>query len=211
MSKENIMSEEEFKEYENIEVSDELVEKIKENSKDSFYKEMFMKSLDKFKDLLDEEEFIENYIVGFNYTDNAMRAFTSLGIPWLSNPMFFEWTSYSIIIKTNKKLYIADLDMFNKFIKKVEIEDNFYRYTKNKKNIYVKLNKVNEDNENMEKVIIFNKDNIDRVDEFFKECRVNIINKKYIESVNIAFVIEIIVVIIAVIIVIKRFNLIRFL
>lgn len=211
MNKENIMSEEEFKEYENIEVSDELVEKIKENSKDSFYKEMFMESLNKFKGLLDEDEFIENYIVGFNYTDNAMRALTSLGIPWLSNPMFFEWTSYSIIIKTNKKLYIADLDMFNKFIKKVEVEDNFYRYTKNKKNIYIKLNKVNEDNENTEKVIIFNKDNINRVDEFFKECRVNIINKKYIESVNIAFVIEIIIVIIAVIIVIKRFNLIRFL
>ncbi|WP_024615411.1 hypothetical protein [Clostridium sp. Ade.TY] len=210
MSKEEIMTEEEFKKYENIKVSDELVEKIKENSKDSFYKKMFKESLNKFKDVLDKGEYIENYIVGFNYTDNATRSYTSLIVPWISNPMFFDWTEYSILVKTNKKIYIVNLDMFNKFIKKIEVINNFDRYTKNKKNIYVKLKCVEENEDSGYKVLTFYKENKDRVDEFFDDCNVNIINKRYIESVNVVAVIEMIIVIIVIIYLAKKWNFIQY-
>lgn len=175
MSKDNMISKEELEMYEKTEINEELVEKAKNKSSDSFMREMFRKSLIELKKELDEDEKIVDYVRGFNNEANGTRLFMSFVIPVFSNPIFFNWSASSALVKTNKRLFLLEVDMFNKTTNKFEVNKRDFTIYKDKK-----LSKLIFKRDNGKDYSIqFNTERVYRFKDFLEEYNLKIVNKKF--------------------------------
>lgn len=175
MSKGNMISKEELEMYEKTEINEELVEKAKKKSSDSFMREMFRKSLIELKKELDEDEKIIDYVRGFNNEMEETRLFMSFIIPAFSNPIFFNWSSTSALVKTNKRLFVIELDMFNKTANKFEINKDDFTIYKDKKSATLIFKRDNCKDYSIQ----FNTERVDRFKNFLEEYNLKMVNKKF--------------------------------
>lgn len=195
MSRDKMISKEELEMYEKTEINEELVEKAKNKGKDSFLKQMFKKSLIELKKGLDEDEKILSYIRGFNNESNEIRAFMSFIIPAASNPMFFGWSVAAALVKTNKRIFVVEYDMFNKEVNKFELNNHDFTIYKDKKISTLILKKDN----GKDYSIQFSMERINEFKNFLKEYKPKIVDKRYRSKTdkinNILFTVGIIMVI----------------
>lgn len=195
MSKDNMISKEELEMYEKTEINEELVEKAKNKSSDSFMREMFRKSLIELKKELDEDEKIVDYVRGFNNESEETRLFMSFVIPAFSNPMFFNWSSASVLVKTNKRLFLLEVDMFNKTTNKFEVDKRDFTIYKDKKLATLIFKR----DDGKDYSIQFNTERVDRFKNLLEEYNLKIVNKKFENSTtrinSILFTVAIIMVI----------------
>ncbi|GAA0071112.1 hypothetical protein UT300003_26360 [Clostridium sardiniense] len=195
MSKESMISREELEMYEKTEINEELVEKAKNKSSDSFMREMFRQSLIELKKELDEDERIVDYVRGFNNESEETRLFMSFVIPSFSNPIFFNWSSTSALVKTNKRLFVIELDMFNKTANKFKINKDDFTIYKDKKLATLIFKRDN----GKDYSIQFNTERVDRFKNFLEEYNLKMVNKKFKNTTsrinNILFIVAMIMVI----------------
>lgn len=141
----------------------------------NYYKSIGDHDLIELKKELDEDERIVDYVRGFNNESEETRLFMSFVIPAFSNPMFFNWSATSALVKTNKRLFVIELDMFNKTANKFEINKGDFTIYKDKKLATLIFKRDNSKDYSIQ----FNTERVDRFKNFLEEYNLKMVNKKF--------------------------------
>lgn len=168
MNNNEYISEKEIEEIEKVEIDTKILERIKSKHNNTFFEIQIRKILNLIEQNLKENETIEFYCTGRNYSvDSKRMALSFFGI---SHPIF-GWNTNGILIKTNMRMFFVEATMGWEYSKHYEISSEVH-LVKEKDNFYLIVDG------NKEKTIIeYSNDSY----EFIMDCindKVNIIIDK---------------------------------
>lgn len=176
----NYVSEDDMKVIENIEIDKETKVKIKKKKDGIIYKELLNKALDKVRDDLTQDEYIEEYIIGRDYKTDTTRIMTTaagmtVGHAYIGHPIF-DWSSKLVLIKTNKRILMMQTAQYFKYLKHFEVENKVTIFT-DKKELYLVIEDMNGKEVILETLVSNKKNIIDKFEE--NNICYEITNKKF--------------------------------
>lgn len=137
MNKDEYLSKSEIEEIDKMEVDMKILENIERNSENTFSKIQTRNTLSFIKQNLIENEIIEFYCLGRNYSMDSMRlALSFLGL--LSHHIY-GWSTKCILIKTNMRMIFVETTMGLQYSKHYEISKEVH-LVKEKEMFYLIVN-----------------------------------------------------------------------
>jgi|GEM_PF-3397208 len=189
MNNNEFLSQNEIDEIKKIEVDNDMLEKVKKRQKNTLWKILMNELLKDLKNKLEDNEEIEFYFAGRDYTSDSIRLLFAACLSGISHPVF-GWSANCILVRTNKRLILMEVTGYLQYSNHYEIKEEVHLY-KEKKNFYLTI-------ENMKgnrKIIQYNINNFEMISEYLKGS-VNIISDKKLKSkpriiINTIFIIEV--------------------
>ena len=170
--KNDLITENEIKEIEKIEIDSVMLEKVKKGQKNSIKKIFLDEVFEKVNEKLDLDENIEFHVIGRDYSSESKRRLCAIFMPRLSHPII-GWSAKNILIKTNKRLFLVEASEYLKFSDLHELKGKIYLY-KEKENFYFSV----ESADKKRRIIEFDMEKFDLIMESFKDSNETIVNKK---------------------------------
>lgn len=163
MTQENSFSNEELEKINEVEIDADLQNKIKNRQENIFFKIQLRKILQEVEEDLEEEEYIEFYSMGINYSAQNVRhmLLTTIDYSWTTHPIF-GWKTGCILICTNRRNLIVNTDIYSKSDIYMEIEKKIC-LKKDKKVFYLKVIQKGTDNKKKDIILQFNMNNYDLI------------------------------------------------
>jgi hypothetical protein len=167
------ISQNEIEEIDKVKVDKKIVENIKRKSDNTFYIIQKRKTLDLINNNLKENEVIEFYCTGRNYSIEATRLgfATSIKFGELANPIF-GWNTNGILIKTNMRMIFVEATMGFEYSKHYEINQEIH-VVKKKEMFYLIV-----DGDEKKTIIEYNNDRYDLIIDSISDKTNIVIDKK---------------------------------
>ncbi|AQR97534.1 hypothetical protein [Clostridium saccharoperbutylacetonicum] len=174
MSDNQFLSENEIKAIEEVKVEDELLEKVKERKNNILWEVLMKELLKTIKEKLDEDEEIDFYISGRDYTSDSVRlAFAAtIGLSAVAHPVV-GWSFNCILVKTNKRLLLIEVTGYLQYSKHYEIQKEL-GVVKEKEYFYLII----EDKNKNKKTIQYHMNRFEMIMDLLKDCATIVRGKK---------------------------------
>lgn len=174
MNNYELMSQKEMDEIDQIEVDKKILENVRNKSEETFSEIQIRKILNLMKQNLKDNEIIEFYCTGRNYTIDSARSALALSIvgAFAANPIF-EWNTRGILIKTNMRMIFVEITMGLQYSNHYEISEEVHLVKK--KNMFYLI----VDGNNKKTVIEFNNKMYDLITNTISDKANMVIDKKF--------------------------------
>ncbi|WP_238917953.1 hypothetical protein [Clostridium sp. YIM B02555] len=177
MSDNQFLSENEIKAIEEVKVEDELLERVKERKNNILWEVLMKELLKTIKEKLAEDEEIDFYISGRDYTSDSVRlAFAAtIGLSAVAHPVV-GWSFNCILVKTNTRLLLIEVTGYLQYSKHYEIQKEL-GLVKEKEYFYLII----EDKNKNKKTIQYHMNRFEMIMDLLKDCS-TIVKGKRIKS-----------------------------
>jgi len=193
MNNNEFLSQSEIDEIEKIEVDNDILERSKKRQIDTLWKILMADLLKDLKEKLDDNEEIEFYFAGRDYTSDSTRlVFAGFGCP-IANTIL-GWSSNCILIRTNKRFLLIEVTGYLQYSNYLEVKQEVHLY-KEKEYFYLTVEHMN----GHKRTLQYGIKNFDMIFEYLKDSVNIILDKKlksksriilrFLYSIEIAFVI----------------------
>lgn len=172
MNNNEFLPQEEVDKIEKTKIDYDMLKRAKSRQQNTFHKILMTDLLNFLKGKLNDDENIDSYFSGRDYSSDSTRLIFSTFLHEVSHPIF-GWSSNCILVITNKRLVLVEVTGYLQYANHYEVKKDIHLY-KEKQYFYLTF----EDISGKNKIVQYSINRLDQISEILNNIANIIFHKK---------------------------------